>query len=144
MKILFEEKDTLKVCMDLKEANIQPYLWPIPGRKPGSMTLPQASYELTKKELEVFVDVVWQLKTPTHYAGQLQKRVHVDGSLKGFKSHDYHVLMQQVLPLCILTIMRKDVRICIIRLSRIFKRLCVKNINPLEMSELREDMAITL
>ena len=83
-------------------------------------------------------------KPPTHYVGQLQKRIHVDGSLKGLKSHDYHVLMQQVLPLCIRTIMIKEVRICIIRLSRIFKRLCAKTINPLNMSELQEDTTITL
>jgi hypothetical protein len=60
------------------------------------------------------------------------------------KSYDYHVLMQQVLPLCVRTIMRKEVHICIIRLNRIFKRICAKTINPLEMSELREDTAITL
>ena len=89
-------------------------------------------------------DVVRQLKTPTHYTGQLQKKVHVDGSLKGLKSHDYHILMQQVLSLCVHTIMRKDVCICIIRSSHLFKCLCAKTINPLEMSELREDTAITL
>ena len=58
MKFLFGEKDTLKVRMDLKEANKRPYLWPILGKKPGCLTLPQASYVLTKKEKEVFADVV--------------------------------------------------------------------------------------
>ena len=33
MKFLFGEKDTLKVRMDLKEANKRPYLWPILGKK---------------------------------------------------------------------------------------------------------------
>ena len=94
MKFLFGKKDTLKVRMDLKEANIMLHLWPILGKKQGSLTLPQASYVLTKKENEVFVDVVRQLKTSTYYVGQLRKKIHVDGSLKGLKSHDYHVLMQ--------------------------------------------------
>ena len=130
MKFLFREKDTLNVRMNLKEANIRPYLWPIPGKKQGSLTLPQAPYVLTKKEKEVFVDIVRQLKTPTHYVGQLRKKIHMDGSLKGLTSYDYHVLIHQVLPLCVRTIMRKEVRTCIIRLSRIFKQLCAKNINP--------------
>ena len=65
MKFLFGEKDTVKVRTDLKEANIRPHLWPIPGKKHRSLTLPQFSYVLTKKEKEVFVDVVRQLKTPT-------------------------------------------------------------------------------
>ena len=92
MKIIFREKDTLKVRMDLKEANIWPHLWPKPGKKPKSLTLPQASYMLTKK-IKVVVDVMRQMKTPTYNVGQLRKRVHVDGSLKGLESHDYHVLM---------------------------------------------------
>ena len=58
--------------------------------------------------------------------------------------HDYHVLMQQILSLYIRTIMRKKVRICTIRLSRIFKCLCANTVNPLELSELWEDTAITL
>ena len=36
--------------------------------------------------------------------------------------------MEQVLILCVRTIMRNEVRICILRLSRIFKRLCIKTI----------------
>ena len=74
----------------------------------------------------------------------IEKNNHVDGSLKGLKSHAYHILMQQILPLCVCTIMRKEVRICIIRLSRVFKRLCAKTINPLEMNDLRKDTAIIL
>ena len=74
MKFLFGKNDTLKVRMDLKEANIRPHLWPIPGEKQGSLTLPQAPFVLTKKENEVFIDVVRQLKTPIHYVGQLIKR----------------------------------------------------------------------
>ena len=144
MKIIFGEKDTLKVHMHLQEANIRPYLSLIPGIKPGSLTLSQAPYVLTKNKKEVFVDVVWQLKTPTHYVGQLRKRMNVDGTLKELKSHNYHVLMQQILSLCVRTIMRKEVHICIIRLSRIFKRICPKTINPLEISDLIEDTAITL
>jgi len=82
MKTIFGEKDTLKVGMDLQETNIRPHLWPIPGRKSGSLTLPQAPYVLTKNEKEVFVDVVRELKTPTHYVGQLRKKINVDGTLK--------------------------------------------------------------
>ena len=52
--------------------------------------------------------------------------------------------MKQVLSLCVRTIMRKEVQIYIIRLSQIFKCLCAKTINPLDMSALREDIAITL
>lgn len=94
MKTIFGEKDSLKICMDLKEANIPTHLWPIPGNKPCILTLTHASYMLAKKEKEVFVDVVLHLKAPIHYVGQLRKMIHMDGSLKGLKFYDNHVLMQ--------------------------------------------------
>ena len=79
--------------MDLKKTNIQRHLWSIPGEKPSRLTLLQASFVLTKKEKDVFVDVVRRLKTPTYYVGQLQKIVYVDEKLKELKSQHYHVLM---------------------------------------------------
>ena len=83
-------------------------------------------------------------ENPYSVCWPIEKNNHVDGSLKGLKSHAYHILMQQILPLCVCTIMRKEVCICIIRLSRVFKRLCAKTINPLEMNDLRKDTAIIL
>ena len=42
------------------------------------------------------MDQVHALQIPTHYVRQLRKRVNVDGHINCLKSHDYHVLMQQV------------------------------------------------
>ncbi len=93
MKTIFGEKDTLGVRLDMKEAGIRKHLWPIIGNQPGSVILPRSSYVMTKEERAVFVEQVRALRTPTHYVGQLRKRVNVDGHIKGLKSHDYHVLM---------------------------------------------------
>jgi hypothetical protein len=68
----------------------------------------------------------------------------MDGDLKGMKSHDYHVMMQEILPLCMQHLMTKDCRIAIICLCRIFKRICAKVVDPTRMGELKNDVAITL
>lgn len=39
------------------------------------------------------------LKLPSGYASSFKKHV-VKGKLGAMKSHDYHVLFQQILPLC--------------------------------------------
>ena len=144
MKTIFGEKDTIGVRLDMKEAGIRKHLWPVAGSKPGSVILPRSSYVLTKEEREVFVEQVRALRTPTHYVGQLKRRVNVDGHMKGLKSHDYHVLMQQVLALCVRCIMEKEVRTSIIMLSRVFRRVCAKSIDPATIQEMRCEAAIAL
>ena len=39
------------------------------------------------------MEQVRALQTPTHYVGQLKKRIYMDGRIIGLKVHDYHVLM---------------------------------------------------
>jgi hypothetical protein len=68
----------------------------------------------------------------------------VDGDLKGLKSHDYHILMQQVLPLCVRTLMQKDVRMAIIRVCCIFGRLCVQFVDPSTMTTLYEETVLIM
>jgi len=144
MQTIWDQKDTLKVRLDLQEAKIRPNLHPYPGNRDGSLVLPQAPYVLTKEEKAVFIDVIRKMKTPTHYVSDLTKKVHTSGVLKGLKSHDHHVLMQQLLPVCLRTSMRKDVRMAIIRLCRLFKRLCVKSVDPSTIPALLEESAITM
>jgi hypothetical protein len=50
--------------------------------------------------------------------------------MKGMKSHDYHVMMQEILPLCLQNLMAKGYRMALIRLSRVFKKLCSKSYEP--------------
>ena len=93
MKTIWGHRDTLKARLDLKEARIRPHLHPLLGRKPRSMVLLATPYVLSKEEKVKFLDTIHSLKTSTNYAGQLAKCIVADGSLKGLKSHDYHVLM---------------------------------------------------
>jgi hypothetical protein len=46
--------------------------------------------------------------------------------MKGMKSHDYHVMMQIILPLCMCHLMAKGYKMAIIQLSHVFKQLCAK------------------
>jgi hypothetical protein len=59
-----------------------------------------ASYVLTINELNTFLLRMGSMKIPTNYGVSLAKHV-ADKKLGSMKSHDYHILMQQVLPLCL-------------------------------------------
>jgi hypothetical protein len=75
---------------------------------------------------------------------QLSKHLNMDGHIKGLKSHDYYVLMQQMLPLCVRCTMAKEVRTSIIMLSRVFRRVCANTIDPAAIEEMMDKAAITL
>ncbi len=60
------------------------------------------------------------------------------------KSHDFHVMMQNILPLCMQHIMAKGCKMTIIHLSCVFKKLCAKIVNPTIMVELKNDVGVTL
>jgi hypothetical protein len=81
-------------------------LWPIAKRKKGEFALPVAPYVLRLEEKKTFIHTIEELKTPTGYSSTLKKHIHIGTSkLKGLKEHDYHVLMQQILPFGVHTFM---------------------------------------
>jgi len=57
----------------------------------------------------------------------LRKKIHKDGEMKGMKSHDHHVMMQEILPLCLRNFMAKGYRMALIHLSQAVKKLCSKS-----------------
>lgn len=86
-------------------------------------------------------------------AGYSQDTYRVWGSVKkhimkkklgSMKSHDYHILLQHFLPVCLRHIMAKEPRLAIMSLSRIFRKLCVKVVDPQQIPALREDVVVTL
>ncbi len=107
------------------------------------MIKPKGSFVLVEKE-DMFIQIVGNLKTPFHYMSSLRKKINKDGKMKGMKSHDYHVMMQKILPLCMRNFMENWCRQAIIHLSRVFKKLCAKVVDPATMGDLKHDVALTL
>ena len=130
--------------MDLEEANIRPELHAVPGGARGTLLIPRASYILSGAEKVVFTNIIRGLKTPSNYVGQLSKKITEDGELQGMKSHDYHILMQQILPLCLRMLLPKDVRIAIIRICKVFVRLYMKSVDPSCMIDLFDETTVTM
>ena len=67
-----------------------------------------------------------------------------DLKLVGLKSHDCHILMQQLLPVAIRGILPKNVRQTIMCLCAFFSSICGKVIDPLKLDELQGEIVIIL
>ncbi len=104
INIMFGEGDIISMWKDMKDMNIRSGLWPIAKRLEGEYILLVAPYVLQLEEKKTLIHIIEELKTPTSYSSTFKKWIHMGTSkLKGLKAHDYHILMQQILPLCVHT-----------------------------------------
>ena len=97
------------------------------------------------QEKRIFCQCLQSLKTPQGYSSNIKSLVYVnDLKLFGLKSHDYHVLMQQLLPVSIRGILTDKVRVTITRLCHIFNAICSKVIDPWQLDDLENEATIAL
>jgi hypothetical protein len=127
MKKIFGAKDMLAVWEDLKECGIWPHLWL--QKVVGRMIKPTRSFVLIDEKKKVHTNC-WQFKNTISLCVFIKKEIHKDGEMKGMKSHDYHVMMQEILPLCLWNLMEKGYRMALIHLSHVLKKLCSKSYEP--------------
>ena len=96
-------KETHSVRQDMEDLGLREYLWlkPKKGRTETfeEMPMPEAPYCLKKKEKNKFLEVLLMLKAPTGFSSSLAKCVTGKKKVSGLKSHNFHQLMQQILPL---------------------------------------------
>jgi len=97
---------------DLIEMNICEQLGP--EQKGKIMYLPSTCYTLSKNEKVEFCQCLARIKVPSGYSSNIWSLVSMkDLKLVGLKYHGYHVLMQQLLPIVIRSILPKHVRYAI-------------------------------
>lgn len=105
--------------------------------------MPEAPYVLTKEQRGFFLDTLKKLKLPSHYSGSLHAKIS-KGKLSGLKSHDFHVLLQDLMPLCMRNCDCGHMTAVVIRVSRLFKKICAKKVDMAEREALFEECAETL
>nr|CAN66225.1 hypothetical protein VITISV_006068 [Vitis vinifera] len=107
--------------------------------------LPSACYTLSKVENKVFCQTLSQLNVPEGYCSNMRNLVSMeDLKLYGLKSHDYHALMQQLLPVSLRSVFTKHVRHAICRLSFFFNALCSKVVDVVALDKLQNNVVVKL
>lgn len=144
LRTAFGEKDSPSVRADMQARGIRPNLHlQAAGPNLDRFYMPDASYVLSADDRARVLRVLKSLRTPTNYVAALHTKISKE-KLSGLKSHDYHVLMQQILPLCFRKISNKAPAGAVIRLSRVFRKLCAKTINGAEREQMLGDCAETM
>jgi hypothetical protein len=111
-----------------------------PPKKNDKMLKPTAPYVLTTEEFEVFASIIENLKTPSGHVSNMAQYIR-SRKFGGLKSHDYHVLMQQIMPLALRGLLQPGPRMAVMRILKVFRRICHSVWNPLEFEALQADVA---
>ncbi|XP_068475194.1 uncharacterized protein [Phaseolus vulgaris] len=135
-----KSKDNLKARKDLKDWGVRLDLWPDENNK----YLP-AIYTLTKENKHTFLTTLKNITVPDGYSSTISRCVDVKQcKLGGLKSHDSHVLMEQLLPLAMRKTLPKEVCYVLIDLCSFFRNLCSKVLKVDELNQLQNRVVLTL
>ena len=82
--------------------------------------------QLSKQDRKHMCEIFVATRFPDGHASNIAGHVHEDGTLdSSLKSHDFHILLQELLPLALRNLgMPKKMAIAIMHLSNFFKKLC--------------------
>jgi hypothetical protein len=139
-----KSKDHLNARLDLVTMRIRKDLHPI-QIVPNKVFLPPSRFTLSSKEKEIFCRVLKEVKVPENYGSNISKCVQLEQhKVSGLKSHDYHILMQDLLKVAVRSALPRDVARVLIKLSSYFKVLCSKVIKVEEFESLDAEIALIL
>jgi len=133
----------LNTRQDLVETGIRAQLHPRSNGK--NIYLPPACHTLSRKEKMMFCQCLRRVKVLQGNSSNIKSLVQLkDLKLVGLKSHNYHVLMQQLLVVAIRDIVHNKVRHAITRLCIFYNAICSKVLDPIKLDELENDVVIIL
>ena len=143
LKFLFGEKDSADSRRDMEEVGIRRELWLRPRANRQPFVKPHAPYVFTDAEKKIFIEEVSGICTPTGYGSALGKHLK-KSKFQGLKSHDYHCLIEQIIPVVSRTLLQPLQRTALIRLGKSFSRICARVVEKTELEALRVYVAETL
>lgn len=143
LNIKGKTKDGIESRRDLVTMGIRQDLQP--NLKENKLTLPAASFTLSKEEKVIFCKRLSELKVPDGYSSNIANCVSVEEcKITGLKSHDCHVLMQQLLPVALRNLLPSGPRTTIFRICAFFNQLCQRVIDRNALEKLESDMYETV
>ncbi|XP_021760363.1 uncharacterized protein LOC110725186 [Chenopodium quinoa] len=121
----------------LKNLNIKPHLC--------QGYIPPAAYTMSNEEKERFLKVLKKMKVPDGYGSNLQRCVNLkQRKLINMKSHDHHILMQDILPVALRASNATRVIDLLEELSDFFKKICSTAIDTRELDTIQSKLVLTL
>src|SRR4051812_28139291 len=130
-------KDTLKSRIYWTHLGIRKDLQVQDESKPRDMA--PAVYVLDKIKRKEFCEVLSRVRFPHGFASNPERRASADeNKVQGLKIHDWHILLQRVLPVILRGLGRPDLYRAAAELGQFFRELCSRNIRIDALERLRD------
>ncbi|XP_070004473.1 uncharacterized protein [Nicotiana sylvestris] len=143
MNMAGKTKDTVKSRYDLVDLGIRQGLHSIEDG--NNVLLPAACYALFPDEKLKACTFLANLKVPDAFSSNISRCVNIqDKRIHGLKSHDHHLLLQDIFPVAIRGLLPKEVCEPIIALEFFFKNLCSKCLTIEDLNILEAEIPIIL
>jgi len=145
MKTIMGLKDGLALHEDMKEGGCKEALHIWQATPPlTSFHVFAALYILSKENKTKFLNGLSSLKAPMGYMSNMKSCISLDKTIYGLKSHDYHILIQQVFLKCVNGWLPPWVLKVIMKLIFVLNKICSKVEDLASMDSTNEEVAITL
>ncbi|XP_062075803.1 uncharacterized protein LOC133779922 [Humulus lupulus] len=139
-----KNNDNLNARLDLKYMGIRSELHPKESESKKTV-IPPACFTLSKKEKIVFCRFLKTIKVPDGYAANISRCVDVSKrKIYGLKSHDFHIIMTQLLPLALRGVSSAHVRLHLTSLRNYFRMMYSKVARPQDFMHHEQQIPIIL
>ena len=123
---------------------LRPTLYSWTGEDGKTYILP-ASHTMSKDDKTDFLRVLKNVKVPDGYASNIFQCVKLkDRTIMGLKSHDSHVLMQQLLPIVVRGSLPPNVVQLLVEMSTFFTGICSTTLTQGDIDRLETCVCVTL
>ncbi|XP_074326589.1 uncharacterized protein LOC141664531 [Apium graveolens] len=130
-----KSKDSEASHHDMLDMGVRVDLAPQVGEK--KTYVPPSAFTLSKAEKRTMLSSFLNMKLPYGHAWNIKSFMSMaDLKIYGLKSHDCHILLQQLLLVAIRSVLPKHVRVTIIRLCFFFNSLCSKVVDISKLDKL--------
>ena len=108
----------------------------------GLYKKPRAFFSLKPEQRDDFLKLV---KYSDGYTENISRSLNArNGRLYGLKSHDCHVLLQQILSIGLQGFAHKDISLVLFELDSIFQDLCSRTLKRSDLEKLKERIVLIL
>jgi len=137
-------KDNHTSCLDLCKMGLRPKLHPFTNEW-GKTYLPTVCHKMSNKDKLIFLKVIKDVRVPDGYASNVSHCVKLKARIVvGLKSHDNHILMQQLVPIVLRGSLPKKVVKPLIELSIFFRGICSKTLTEEDLARQKAEIPIIL
>jgi len=137
-------KDNHEVRQDLRKIKLRPELHPFITENSKTL-LPTACFTMMKKEKTGFLQVFHDVRVPDGYSSNVSRCVKLkECTVGGLKSHENHIIMQQLMPITLRGTLPDDVVRPLIELCGFFRNICSKTLRVEDLDHLENQIPIIL